>query len=69
MKRLGDGELEIMLAVWGEEEPVSSTLVQEKLRGRRPRGGGGRYDGGDHGGCPPGRHRRHGAGAQWLAAF
>ena len=35
MKRLGDGELEIMLAVWGEEEPVSSTLVQEKLRGRR----------------------------------
>ena len=35
MKRLGDGELEIMLAVWGEEGPVSSTLVQEKLRGRR----------------------------------
>lgn len=35
MKRLGDGELEIMLAVWGAGEPVSSTYVQEKLRGRR----------------------------------
>lgn len=35
MKRLGDGELEIMLAIWGAEEPVSSTYVQEKLKGRR----------------------------------
>lgn len=35
MKRLGDGELEIMLSVWGAGEPVSSTYVQEKLKGRR----------------------------------
>ena len=35
MKRLGDGELEIMLAIWGAGEPVSSTCVQEKLKGRR----------------------------------
>lgn len=35
MKRLGDGELEIMLAIWGAEEPVSSTYVQAKLKGRR----------------------------------
>lgn len=35
IKRLGDGELEIMLAVWGAGEPVNSTYIQEKLRGRR----------------------------------
>ena len=35
MKRLGDAELEIMLAVWAAGEPVQSTYVQEKLRGGR----------------------------------
>lgn len=35
MKRLGDAELEIMLAVWGAGEPVSSTYVQSQLKGRR----------------------------------
>ena len=32
MKRLGDAELEIMLAVWGAEEPVTSGYVSDKLR-------------------------------------
>ena len=35
IKRLGDAELEIMLAVWGAEEPVTSPYVHGKLRGRR----------------------------------
>lgn len=35
MKRLGDAELEIMLAVWGAGEPASSTYVQSRLKGRR----------------------------------
>ena len=35
MKKLGDAELEIMLAVWEAGEPVPSSYVQEKLRGRR----------------------------------
>ncbi|MDE7218357.1 MAG: BlaI/MecI/CopY family transcriptional regulator [Oscillospiraceae bacterium] len=35
MKKLGDAELEIMLAVWAAGEPVSSAYVQEKLRGSR----------------------------------
>ena len=35
MKRLGDAELEIMLAVWAAGEPVPSAYVQEKLRGSR----------------------------------
>lgn len=35
MKRLGDAELEIMLAVWGAEGPVTSVYVHEKLRGSR----------------------------------
>lgn len=35
MKRLGDAELEIMLAVWAAGEPVQSTYVQEELRGGR----------------------------------
>ena len=35
MKRLGDAELEIMLAIWSAGEPVQSTYVQEKLRGGR----------------------------------
>ena len=29
MKRLGDGELEIMLAIWRAEGPVQSGWVQE----------------------------------------
>lgn len=35
MKKLGDAELEIMLAIWSVGEPVQSTFVQEKLRGGR----------------------------------
>ena len=35
MRRLGDAELEIMLAIWSAGEPVSSSYVQEKLRGSR----------------------------------
>ena len=35
MEELGDAELEIMLAVWEAGEPVPSSYVQEKLRGRR----------------------------------
>lgn len=35
MKKLGDAELEIMLAVWSAGGPVHSAYVQEKLRGSR----------------------------------
>ena len=35
LKRLGDAELEIMLAVWGAGEPVQSTYIHEKLKGSR----------------------------------
>lgn len=35
IKRLGDAELEIMLAVWGAGEAVTSTYIHEKLRGSR----------------------------------
>lgn len=35
MKRLGDAELEIMLAVWSAGEPVPASYVREKLRGSR----------------------------------
>ena len=35
MKRLGDAELEIMLAIWAAGEAVTSSYVQEKLRGSR----------------------------------
>jgi len=35
MKKLGDAELEIMLAIWAAGEPVQSAYVQEKLRGSR----------------------------------
>lgn len=35
MKRLGDAELEIMLAVWSAREPVPASYVQEKLKGSR----------------------------------
>lgn len=35
MKRLGDAELEIMLAVWSAGEPVPGSYVQERLRGSR----------------------------------
>lgn len=34
-KRLGDAELEIMLAVWAEQGPITSVQVREKLRGSR----------------------------------
>lgn len=35
MKRLGDAELEIMLAVWAAGKPVQSAYVQDQLRGSR----------------------------------
>ena len=35
MKRLGDAELEIMLAVWAAEGPVQSTYVHQQLKGSR----------------------------------
>ena len=35
IKHLGDGELEIMMAVWGAEKPVASPYIQEKLKGSR----------------------------------
>ena len=35
MKRLGDAELEIMLAVWTAGEPVSGSYVRERLKGSR----------------------------------
>ncbi|MDR3270216.1 MAG: BlaI/MecI/CopY family transcriptional regulator [Peptococcaceae bacterium] len=35
IKRLGDAELEIMLAIWGADEPVASNYVLECLRKRR----------------------------------
>lgn len=35
MKRLGDAELEIMLAVWGAGEAVTSGYVSDRLRGSR----------------------------------
>lgn len=35
MKKLGDAELEIMLAVWSAGGPVHSAYVQEKLKGSR----------------------------------
>lgn len=35
MKRLGDAELEIMLAIWEAGEPATSTYVQSQLKGRR----------------------------------
>ena len=34
-KRLGDAELEIMLAVWGAGGPVQSTYVHEKIKSTR----------------------------------
>ncbi len=35
MKKLGDAELEIMLAVWAAGEAVQSSYVQERLKGSR----------------------------------
>ena len=35
MKKLGDAELEIMLAIWGAGEPVTSGVVSDALKGRR----------------------------------
>ncbi len=34
IKRLPDGELEVMLAIWQENEPVSSSHIQQKLAGK-----------------------------------
>lgn len=36
IKRLGDAELEIMQVIWAAEEPVTSTWIQQQLKGRRP---------------------------------
>lgn len=35
IKRLGDAELEIMLAIWNADGPVTSTYVLEQLVGKR----------------------------------
>ena len=35
LKRLGDAELEIMLALWEETEPVTSGRILECIRGKR----------------------------------
>lgn len=35
VKRLGDGELDIMMVVWETGKPVNSSHIQEKLKGRR----------------------------------
>lgn len=34
-KRLPDAELEIMVIVWAQEAPVSSSFILERLEGRR----------------------------------
>ena len=34
-KRLGDGELDIMLAIWGTNGRVNSSYIQEKLKAHR----------------------------------
>lgn len=35
LKKLGDAELEIMMALWEETEPVTSGHILEKIRGKR----------------------------------
>ena len=35
IKRLGDGELDIMMAVWGTKGRVNSSYIQEKLKTHR----------------------------------
>lgn len=35
MKKLGDAELEIMLILWDAIEPVTSSYVLERLKGKR----------------------------------
>ena len=35
IKRLGDGELDIMMAVWGTKGRVNSSYIQEKLKAHR----------------------------------
>lgn len=35
MKRLSDAELEIMIAVWHSEQPVSASYILEALDGKR----------------------------------
>lgn len=34
-KRLGDAELEIMQAIWAADGPVTSSWIQQRLKGRR----------------------------------
>jgi predicted transcriptional regulator len=35
IRRLGDGELEIMMAIWEAGEPVTASCILEQLRGKR----------------------------------
>ncbi len=35
IKKLGDAELEIMMALWEESEPVTSGHILERIRGKR----------------------------------
>ena len=35
VRRLGDGELDIMLVIWGTKEAVNSSYIQEKLKAHR----------------------------------
>ncbi len=35
MKRLGDAELEIMMVLWGSEQPVTSGYILEQLKEKR----------------------------------
>ncbi len=35
MKKLGDAELEIMLALWDETEPATSGQILERIKGKR----------------------------------
>ena len=35
VKRLGDAELEIMLTLWDESEPVTSSHILDRLHGRK----------------------------------
>ena len=35
VRRLGDGELDIMLVIWGTREAVNSSYIQEKLKAHR----------------------------------
>lgn len=35
LKRLGDAELEITMALWDQTQPVTAGVIPERLRGRR----------------------------------